>query len=270
MKKLIVFFSLVCVAVGLLSAQSFSVSQYEEITLDDFNIWRQNNSGEGVRRFQIPVFFSSKEDVSLSFIDANLETELSFESEALWPLLRSGQMVTVYCTVQGPWIWDRQLDAIDYGNSRLVQAGNIGSLTQSTVPPVGGTAAVTSQPSAGQAPVPAINPTTDEIASSREKLAETAPSSVPAARPAQVIVRITGKSPQSGRYYRLQVGSFAVRSNATRAFNKLKEFGLSPAFEEFENKVRVVLPRVPGNQVITTAEKIGSAGFSEVWCRDEL
>jgi hypothetical protein len=290
MKKLVMFFGLVVLAAGLLSAQTFYASQYDEITLSDFNAWRLAHAGEGTRRFRIPAFFSFKEDVTLSFIDANLETELSFESESLWPLLWSGQRVTVYFTTQGPWVWDRQLDAIDYGNGQLVQSGNIGSLAQDSVPPVGGTAAA-AQPSAGQSgtgqsrtSVPATNPTTEEIASSREKPAEaSSPAAAPSgsfnygyapaattARPERITVQISGKAPQSGRYYRLQVGSFAVRGNATLASNKLRAFGLSPAFEEFENKVRVVLPRIPGDQVISIAERIGAAGFSEVWCREEF
>jgi cell division septation protein DedD len=158
-------------------------------------------------------------------------------------------------------------------------------MDQDLVPPIGGTVGQTtgSQASAGQTAartnIPATNPTTEEIASSREKPAEMSspaagPSGgygyAPTATPERVIVQISGKTPQRGRYYRLQIGSFSVRGNATRASNKLREFGLSPAFEEFQNKVRVVLTRVPGDQVISIAEKVGAAGFSEIWCREEL
>jgi hypothetical protein len=168
--------------------------------------------------------------------------------------MTSGQKVTVYFSAQGPWVWDRQLDAVDYGNNRLVQAD--------------GSAAGDSDP----AGIPVTSPTPAEIASSRE----TAPDSAgfdygraPQVGPRQVMVQISGNPPLEGRYYRLQVGSFSVRGNATRAANSLREAGLTPAFEEYRNNVRVVLSRIPGEDVVETARKIGSAGFTEIWCREE-
>jgi hypothetical protein len=65
------------------------------------------------------------------------------------------------------------------------------------------------------------------------------------------------------------VGSYSVRGNATRAAGSLQKAGLNPAFEEYHSNVRVVLSRVPGEDVVETARKIGGAGFSEVWCREE-
>ncbi|MDR2343534.1 MAG: SPOR domain-containing protein, partial [Spirochaetaceae bacterium] len=87
--------------------------------------------------------------------------------------------------------------------------------------------------------------------------------------PLRIVVHISGKTPRHGRYYRLQIGSFSVRGNATRAADSLKNAGLNPAFEEYQSNVRVVLPRVPGEDVVETARKIGGAGFSDVWCREE-
>ena len=110
--------------------------------------------------------------------------------------MQSGQPVTIYVSAWGLWVWDRRLDAIDYGK-------------QPTAPP------------------------------------------------------------RQGRYYRLQVGSFSVPGNATRAANSLRELGLNPAFEEFRDNIRVVLSRIPGEDVVETARKAGSAGFSEIWCREE-
>ena len=81
-------------------------------------------------------------------------------------------------------------------------------------------------------------------------------------------MQISGTPPRQGRYYRLQVGSFAVPGNATRAANSLRELGLNPAFEEFKTNIRVVLPRIPGEDVVETARKAGGAGFSEIWCRE--
>jgi rare lipoprotein A len=65
------------------------------------------------------------------------------------------------------------------------------------------------------------------------------------------------------------VGSYSIPGNAARAADRLKKSGLSPAFERYQNNVRVVLPGVPGEEVVETARKIGVAGFFEVWCREE-
>jgi hypothetical protein len=65
------------------------------------------------------------------------------------------------------------------------------------------------------------------------------------------------------------VGSYSIRGNAARAADSLKKAGLSPAFEQHQNYVRVVLPGIPGGEVVETARKIGAAGFSDVWCREE-
>jgi hypothetical protein len=286
MKKLVMFIGLICATIGLLSAQVFNPGQYEESTLSDFNRWRLAAVGGESRNIKVSVLFESRKDVTLQFVDPNLNEEISFETESLWPHLLNGQKVTLYFTTLGPWIWDRQLDAIDYGNNRLVQASAIESLPQEAVPLVGGVTSAggisslsTGSTQTANRSVPAANPTTAEIASSREKPAEeTAPASgfnygtapkTAAPPPQKIIVQISGRAPQTGRYYRLQVGSFSVRGNATRASDKLKALGLSPSFEEFQNKVRVVLPRVRGEDVVATAQKIGSAGFSEVWCREE-
>ncbi|MDR3248093.1 MAG: SPOR domain-containing protein [Treponema sp.] len=285
MKKLVMFIGLICTVMGLLSAQVFNPTQYDESTLSDFNRRRFDDVRGEARRIKLSALFDSRKDVTLQFIDPNLDEKISFETESLWPHLLDGQEVTLYFTALGPWIWDRQLDAIDYGNNRLVQANTIGTLPQGSVPFIGMSSPGASQTSSAipsinaNQNVPAANPTTAEIASSREKPAEeaapasgfsygTSPKTV-APPPQKIIVQISGRAPQTGRYYRLQIGSFSVRGNATRASDKLKALGLSPSFEEFQNKVRVVLPRVRGEDVVATAQKIGSAGFSEVWCREE-
>jgi hypothetical protein len=141
------------------------------------------------------------------------------------------------------------LDAVDYGNNRLVQAD-------------------------GSAGIPVTSPAPAGIASSRETAPDPADGGfdygrAPRVGPRQVMVQISGNPPLEGRYYRLQVGSFSVRGNATRAANSLREAGLTPAFEEYRNNVRVVLSRIAGKDVVETARKIGSAGFTEVWCREE-
>jgi rare lipoprotein A len=73
----------------------------------------------------------------------------------------------------------------------------------------------------------------------------------------------------SGKIYRLQVGSFKVARNAVEAFDKLKNAGLQPAYERFGEYFRVVLAGVPASAVPSTAEKILAAGFQEALVREE-
>jgi rare lipoprotein A len=74
--------------------------------------------------------------------------------------------------------------------------------------------------------------------------------------------------------YRLQVGSYRVARNAVDAFERLKNSGLNPAYERFINSdnneyFRVVVAGVSGNDVQSTVEKLGDAGFKEALIREE-
>jgi hypothetical protein len=293
-KKVVICTGLLYAGLGLLSAQGFIPTLYQEYSLSSFNEWRRLTPGGEEKKFKIPALFNSAEDTSFQFIDAGLEDRLELETEFPWPQMQSGQPVTLYVTAWGPWVWDRQLDAIDYGSNRLVRA-ETGEKADEAAPGGDSPAAVLADtpaqspagapvPAPSRAPasgpmdkdVPVTNPTVSEIASSREKPAEEGGASAnfdygraPRTVPRQVVVQISGNPPQKGRYYRLQVGSFSVPGNATKAADNLKKAGLTPAFEEYQNNVRVVLSRIPGEDVVETARKIGGAGFSEVWCREE-
>jgi hypothetical protein len=277
MKKLMLLCGLLSVVLGSAAAQAFNPANYEELSLSGFISWKSGYSGEEPRKFKIPVLYSSGADLSLVFTDPGLEEEIEFETEKPWPAMTSGQKLTIYFTAQGPWVWDRRLDAMDYGSGRLALAEG-GTLAQDTGNSQADNGPVSPPVVSGPARVPAANPTPDEIASSRETPQEaSSPGSAgfdygkapQVGSPQRIVVHISGKAPRQGRYYRLQVGSFSVRGNATRVANSLKNAGLNPAFEEYQNNVRVVLPQVPGEDVVETARKIGSAGFSEVWCREE-
>jgi len=74
--------------------------------------------------------------------------------------------------------------------------------------------------------------------------------------------------------YRLQVGSYRNARNAVDAFDRLKNSGLNPAYERFEDSqngdfFRVVLAGVRGSDVQLTAERLRAAGFSEALIREE-
>ena len=76
-------------------------------------------------------------------------------------------------------------------------------------------------------------------------------------------------SPVPGRTYRLQVGSFRVARNAVNTFERLRNSGLSPAYERSGDYFRVVLAGIPGAEVDLVAQKIWAAGFTEALIRQE-
>ena len=68
--------------------------------------------------------------------------------------------------------------------------------------------------------------------------------------------------------YRLQVGSYKAPKYAAEAFDKLKNVGLSPAYEKNGDNYRVVISEVPAAEVERLARVIGSAGFAAVLARE--
>ncbi|MDR1277678.1 MAG: septal ring lytic transglycosylase RlpA family protein, partial [Treponema sp.] len=71
----------------------------------------------------------------------------------------------------------------------------------------------------------------------------------------------------TGKQYRLQVGSYKAARYALEAFDKLKNLGLSPAYERYGEYYRVVLSGIRANEIPSLAERLGTAGFSEVLVR---
>jgi hypothetical protein len=53
------------------------------------------------------------------------------------------------------------------------------------------------------------------------------------------------------------------------AFDKLKNAGLSPAYERYGEFFRVVLAGVRSEDVLLVTEKLGAAGFREALIREE-
>ncbi|MDR1107405.1 MAG: septal ring lytic transglycosylase RlpA family protein [Spirochaetaceae bacterium] len=73
----------------------------------------------------------------------------------------------------------------------------------------------------------------------------------------------------TGKQYRLQVGSYKGARYALEAFDKLKNLGLSPAYERYEEYYRVVLSGINADAIPSLAERLGTAGFPEVLVREE-
>jgi rare lipoprotein A len=85
--------------------------------------------------------------------------------------------------------------------------------------------------------------------------------------PAEILPALP--SPDDGKNYRIQVGSYKVPRNAVSAFEKLKSVGLDPAYERSGEFYRVVIAKVPSSEVAAVAEKLGAAGFREALIRAE-
>jgi rare lipoprotein A len=136
---------------------------------------------------------------------------------------------------------------------------------------------VISPPPAPAAPVietqPVISPVVQPITVAAPVPAAPVAAPLPAFIP--VPVRLTPAitvAPE--KTYRLQVGSFRVARNAVDAFDRLKNAGLSPAYERFSGSdngeyFRVVIAGVRGTEVQAATEKIGIAGFVDVLIREE-
>jgi rare lipoprotein A len=73
----------------------------------------------------------------------------------------------------------------------------------------------------------------------------------------------------TGKQYRVQVGAFRIARYASEAFEKLKNLGLNPAYERYEENYRVVISGVRPEQIPSLAEQLGTAGFSEILVREE-
>jgi len=79
---------------------------------------------------------------------------------------------------------------------------------------------------------------------------------------------------ETGKIYRLQIGSYKNARNAIDAFARLSSAGLSPSYERFVNAnneefYRVVLAGITGAVIQQTTEKLRAAGFSEALIRTE-
>ncbi|MCL2762169.1 MAG: septal ring lytic transglycosylase RlpA family protein [Treponema sp.] len=76
-------------------------------------------------------------------------------------------------------------------------------------------------------------------------------------------------TPQAGKVYKLQVGSYKVARNAVDAYTRLKEAGLEPSYERHGEFFRVVVAGIRGNDVASAVDKLGVAGFKEAIIHEE-
>jgi cell division protein FtsN len=88
-------------------------------------------------------------------------------------------------------------------------------------------------------------------------------------QPSYPAATISGSSIFSGRYYRLQIGSYKVARNAVEVFDRLSAAGLNPQWEPYGDLYRVVISNVRAEEISRIAERLGYAGFKEAIAREE-
>jgi rare lipoprotein A len=88
-------------------------------------------------------------------------------------------------------------------------------------------------------------------------------------QPVYTSAEITGGPFVSGRYYRLQVGSYKIAKNAVEVFDRLSAAGLNPQWEPYGDLYRVVISNVRAEDINTIAARLGNAGFKEAIAREE-
>ncbi|GHT61147.1 hypothetical protein FACS1894109_19490 [Spirochaetia bacterium] len=76
-------------------------------------------------------------------------------------------------------------------------------------------------------------------------------------------------NPNSGKIYRVQVGSFTDTWHAKEAFDRLTMVGFKPAFERYGDYIRVVIPGIKTVDMPAVARLIGQVGFREALIREE-
>jgi len=119
----------------------------------------------------------------------------------------------------------------------------------------------------------------EEFLSTTSVPATPAPTTSAPATPAPVVqgfynaptAKIVGGIPPatSSKSYRLQVGAFTVPRNALNAFDKLKNAGLNPAYEQNGEFYRVVLAGLKANEIQAIAQILANNGFPEAVLREE-
>ena len=67
----------------------------------------------------------------------------------------------------------------------------------------------------------------------------------------------------------MQVGSYSNTALAQESYNRLESAGFRPAFERYGDLHRVVISGVRASDMTQVAQRLGAAGFAEVWIRQE-
>jgi rare lipoprotein A len=87
--------------------------------------------------------------------------------------------------------------------------------------------------------------------------------------PVSGVKLIPNISPLPGKMYKLQVGSFKDPRSAVNAFERLRNAGLGPSYERYQDFYRVVLAGIRGTEVQSVTEKLDTAGFHEAVIKED-
>ena len=68
--------------------------------------------------------------------------------------------------------------------------------------------------------------------------------------------------------FTIQVGAFRHTANAENAFNRARNAGFNPSYENYREVTRVVITGVESNNVPLIVQKLHAAGFPQVWIRE--
>jgi rare lipoprotein A len=75
---------------------------------------------------------------------------------------------------------------------------------------------------------------------------------------------------QNGKFYRIQVGAYRNAKYAVDAFSDLKDAGLTPAYERYNDLYRVVLAQIESNKVQSVIDTLAKAGYKDVLLKEEF
>ena len=212
--------------------------------------------------------FDGRPTASGEIFNSNLFTaahpSLPFGTVLTVTNVQNGRQVTVRVNDRGPFAADRILDL-----SRIA-AEALDMLTVGTTFVIveGAVLVSPAQPPVLQAPaLQVVQPPLPPAPPPPAPAATPVPTAVFPAPPA--LLRGTVPDPAGANLYRIQVGSYQVPRNAVVSFERLREFGLDPAYERNEDFYRVVLAGVRAVDIPAIAQTLGNAGFREVIVRRE-
>jgi hypothetical protein len=223
--------------------------------------------------FKSRVLFEELSETVISFADPGSKTSIYFTVDKAWPEMEEGQQATIYFTASGSWSWNRVLDEIDRGPALTQNSGADDPYTGDPAFDQDGY-----DPAGYDGEAEAVDGTALGDEAEQDPRRRIPPSPLPAASPPRgpavsrgsaLSAGITGAAIRPGKVYRLQVGAYKVEKNAAGALNRLKDAGFSPNYEPHGQYLRVVLSGVRAADIKSYAERIGRAGFTEVWCREE-
>jgi len=76
-------------------------------------------------------------------------------------------------------------------------------------------------------------------------------------------------SADSPALYQVQVGAFLLARNVVDISDQLRVGGFDPVFENFQQLTRVIVPRIPANEVTAYLERLKKLGIDQVIIRED-